>query len=148
MVSSSLVVALLRDVFLPLIFAVPASGALTQDEVSQEVDLIELNHFYDDQGKHAYDQVIFYEWSPDYRRYHVVAWCLVENNLARMPTRDHDRDAYVVRWYDRDVRMHRSVWGRLFRETWTQTDPERANKKLMEEKYRVSLLRAPVRKVR
>ncbi len=57
-------------------------------DVTETVDLIELNHFYDDLGRHAYDQVIFYEWSPDYRRFHVIAWCLVENDLSRMPTRN------------------------------------------------------------
>lgn len=143
MVSSSSLWPLICDLVLPLFIAMPGSGTWSSGELSQRVDLIELNHFYDDRGRHAYDQVIFYEWSPDYRRYHVVAWCLVENNLGRMPTRDHDRDAYVVRWYDRDARMQRSVWSPAFRETWSQTDPERANKKLMDEKHRISLLRAP-----
>ena len=148
MVSTNVLLPLLRDVFLPLILAVPGHSPTSGEELSQRVDLIELNHFYDDLGRHAYDQVIFYEWSLDYRRYHVIAWSLVEDNLARMPTHDHARDVYVVRWYDRDAKMKRSVWSKLFRETWSQVDPERANKKLMDEKYRVSLLRAPSRQLR
>jgi hypothetical protein len=148
MVSNALVLPFVWDVVLPLLFALPGGGPPQTREMVQSVDLIELNHFFDDLGRHAYDQVIFYEWSPDYNRYHVVAWCLVEDNLARMPSKDHDRGQYSVRWYDKDARVQRTVWSPLFRETWSSTDPERANKKLLEEKYRVSLLRVPQRSTR
>ena len=148
MVHTNVLLPLLRDLILPMILAVPSSGTGQQDELTQRVDLIELNHFYDDLGRHAYDQVIFYEWSPDYRRYHVVAWCLIEDNLSRMPTRLHQSESYVVRWFDRDSNRNRSVWSNMFRETWSQVDPERANKKLMDEKYRVSLLRPPAMALR
>lgn len=144
MVSTNVFVPLLRDLLLPLLVAVSSSPP-TAEGLSQRVDLIELNHFYDDLGRHGYDQVIFYEWSPDYRRYHVVAWSLVENNLDRMPKQDHDRNIWVVQWYDRDAKVHRKVWSKAYRETWSQTDPERTNKTLIEEKYRVSLLRVPAR---
>ncbi len=89
-------------------------------DVTETVDLIELNHFYDDLGRHAYDQVIFYEWSPDYRRFHVIAWCLVENDLSRMPTRNPKNGEYVVRWNDRDAKVHRVVRSALYRETWSK----------------------------
>ncbi len=137
----------LRDLLIPLILAVGNSPSVG-NSLSQRVDLIELNHFFDDLGRHAYDQVIFYEWSPDYRRYHVVAWSLVEDNLERMPSHDHRRDIHIVRWYDRDAKTRRSVWSELYRETWSQTDPERLNKSLMDEKYRVSLLRLPAKPLR
>ena len=29
----------------------------------ESVDAIELNHFYDEQGRLVFDQLIFYEWS-------------------------------------------------------------------------------------
>ena len=148
MVSTALFFPLVCDFVLPLLLSLPGNGTTSSRELVQSVDLIELNHFYDDLGRHAYDQVIFYEWSPDYRRYHVVAWCLVEDNLSRMPTLDHDRRQYSVRWYDKDARVQRVVWSPMFRETWSTTDPERANKKLLDEKYRVSLLRVPTRSVR
>ena len=116
-------------------------------EETEKVDLIELNHFYDDLGRHAYDQVIFYEWSPDYRRFHVIAWCLLENDLSRLPTRNPNNGEYVVRWHDRDAKVQREVRSPLYRETWSQVDPERVNKKLLDEKYRTSLLRLPPRDV-
>lgn len=110
-------------------------------EMEQEVRLIELNHFYDDLGRHAYDQVILYEWSPDYRRYHVIAWSLVEDQLTRFPTYDSHRNVYFVRWYDRDKKVRMAVYSKLYRETWSLTDPERENKALFDERYRTGLIR-------
>lgn len=121
--------------------AMDTGNTSQQSRIVQKVDLVELNHRYDDQGRHCYDQVIFYEWSPDYRRYHVVAWCLVDNGLSRLPTLDHSKNRYVVKWYDRDSGKQREIWAPVYRETWSDWDPERANKELMDEKYRVSLLK-------
>ncbi|MCC6509811.1 MAG: hypothetical protein IT423_11930 [Pirellulaceae bacterium] len=127
---------------LPLLLC--ASGGIGGDQAVREaVDLIELNHFYDDLGRHTYDQVIFYEWSVEYSRYHVIAWCLVEDDQSRLPVLLPGGRQVQVRWYDRDVKRYRDVRSPLFRETWTQTDPERENKKLLEEKYRSSLLKVP-----
>jgi hypothetical protein len=120
------------------------SGSRSRD-LTERVDLIELNHFYDELGRNMYDQVIFYEWSPDYRRFHVIAWCLVENDLSRMPTKVAGSDDYVVRWHDRDAKTRREVRASLYRETWSRIDPERANKKLLDEKLRTSLIRVPQR---
>ena len=129
---------------LPLVLM--ASGPSGGSTVLRDsVDLIELNHFYDDLGRHAYDQVIFYEWSAEYCRYHVITWCLVEDDPSRLPVQLPGGHETMVRWYDRDAKRHRDVRSPLFRETWTRTDPERENKKLLEEKDRISLLRAPSR---
>ena len=109
----------------------------------QSVDLIELNHFYDDLGRHTYDQVIFYEWSVEYSRYHVIAWCLVEDDQSRMPVLLPGGREVQVCWFDRDVKRTREVHSKLYLETWTQTDPERENKKLLDEKFRNTLLKLP-----
>lgn len=154
--SLDLLFPLMRAALLPAVHALSltalsyASGPTPQygGELHERVDLIELNHFFDDLGRPAYDQVIFYEWSPDYQRFHVIAWCLVDEELHRMPSKVHGRGGYAVRWYDRDARIDREVKARLYRETWTQVDPERANKKWIDEKYRISLLKLPARKVR
>lgn len=141
MVQMSLVALSGLSRFLPLVLAIASGGSGPTDKVVQKVDLIELNHCYDDLGRHCYDQVVFYEWSPDYRRYHVVAWCLIENGSSRTPILDRAKKQYVVRWHDRDSGRSREIWSSLYRETWSNSDPERANKKLMDEKYRVALLR-------
>lgn len=134
MVSSTLLLLLL------LIASGPTDGPLRES-----VDLIELNHFYDDLGRHAYDQVIFYEWSEEYCRYHVIAWCLVEDDQGRLPVRLPGSGYFLVRWFDHDVRRHREVRSKLYRETWTRSDPERENKRLLEEKFRLTLLKVPNR---
>ncbi len=144
---------LVRALFLPAIqcFSLPmmifAAGPSpnSRGEIKERVALIELNHFYDDQGQHAFDQVIFYEWSPDFRRFHVIAWSLVEGDLHRLPIKVPGSNDYRVQWYDRDAKVNRQVLAELFRETWSQDDPERANKRLIDEKYRLCLMRAPYR---
>lgn len=140
--------SLVQGIVIPTIALALGTGEpLQKNKVVQRVDLVELNHRYDDQGRHCYDQVIFYEWSPDYRRYHVVAWCLVDQGLSRLPQYDHATDRYVVRWLDRESNLFREIWAPVYRETWSDSDPERANKELMDEKYRVSLFRQQARPV-
>lgn len=163
---STLVSLLVRGVIVPCIFGVPSdpdtmlsSGVnrtprsqsqarklppqllpLPTSRVRETVDLIELNHFYDDLGRHSYDQVIFYEWSHDYARFHVIEWCLVEKDQMRIPRRDPGRGDYFVHWHDRDDKVQRIVRSKHFQETWSQVDPERSNRKLLPEKYRICLL--------
>ncbi len=105
----------------------------------ESVDLIELNHFHEEEGRHVYDQLIFYEWSPSQAKYHVRAWCLVEpKEFSKLPTEINGRT--VVRWYDKDQQIDRRVSSPLYRETWTQVDPERANKKILPENQRTQLI--------
>ncbi len=134
---------LLRSIVLPLLVSSAGHAPDSRVRLKERVDLIELNHHHDDLGRHSYDQVIFYEWSPDYCRFHVIAWYLVEEGKAKRPKRDPGRQDHFVSWYDRDAKVNRVVRSELYRETWGQVDPERANKKLLEEKYRVSLVKVP-----
>lgn len=118
------------------------SGISTAQE---HVDLIELNHFYDQQGRHVYDQVIFYEHSPETGRFLVRAWCLVEDreHFNRRPIKNIETNLYQVDWADKEQGLTRRITSRLFRESWTQLDPERANKKLLDERSRISLVQNP-----
>lgn len=127
-------------------YASPCIGITPARRLTETVDLIELNHFYDDLGRHSYDQVIFYEWSPDYARFHVIAWSLIEKDKSRIPRRDSHRKDYFVRWHDRDSDLYREVRSKVYRETWSQVDPERENKKLMQEKHRIALLQVDKRR--
>lgn len=87
----------------------------------EEVDLVEVNHFYDENGKHVLDQLIFYDWSDHHSRYEIRAWRLLKKEHQK-PTRDFNRDTYNVTWQDGD--MIRRVHAKAMRETWTQYDPE------------------------
>jgi len=89
--------------------------------VHERVDLIELNHCYDESGKHIFDQLIFYDWSPTSRVYQVLAWRLVKRP-SHVPQHDAKRDDFVLTWQDGPI--FRRVRATTFRETWTQHDPE------------------------
>jgi hypothetical protein len=137
-----------------LLWVVSLLSAFTADvrhsqSLVERADLIELNHFYDDLGRHVYDQVIFYEWAPDSKAFQVRAWCLVDPKDCPncRPWRTHHDDVWHVRWFDKDNRMVRQIDSDHFRETWTQVDPERANKKKLDEKLRTALIQ-PLSKFR
>jgi hypothetical protein len=124
-------------------FALAVGGVRDSHQAVEQVDLIELNHFHDCLGRHVYDQVIFYEWSEEQREYHVRAWCLVEDREAanRRPSQSYSDERFYVRWYDRDQNLNRCIASLYFRESWTQVDPERANKRLLDERQRTSLVK-------
>lgn len=138
-------------VFVGLLFMFAFSDAcyagvrVNRGQVEEYVDLIELNHFYDSQGRHVYDQVIFYEEDPGTLRRQVRAWCLVEDRDTRnrRPVKNVETSLYQVDWFDNDQRLVRKITSRSFSETWSQIDPERANKKVLLEKYRIALIQNP-----
>lgn len=111
-------------------------GRIDPSAARQRVDLIELNHFIDDQGREVFRQVIFYDWSQSRRRYHVRAWRLVKEP-RELPQRRWDPPIHECTWHD--DHLLRQVWAPAFRETWSQRDPERANRKLLPEDQRVPL---------
>ncbi len=127
--------------FLPLVMLATAEVPKSSD-VEEQVDLIELNHFYDDLGRHVYDQLIFYEWAPDAKSFLVRAWCLVDEKQAGTvkPWRTWQDRRWHVRYHDRENRFYRKISSQQFRETWTQVDPERANRKLLDERMRTALV--------
>jgi hypothetical protein len=92
-----------------------------EDVVAESVDLIELNHCFDEEGRHVFDQILFYDWSARDQHYHVRAWRMLKNP-KQIPTRHAVRGDYESVWYDGWVL--RRVRSTTFRETWTQYDPE------------------------
>lgn len=121
--------------------AILSSPLKLATHVAESVACIELNHFYDKCGKLVYDQVIFYDQSPDTGRFRVRAWCLAEDRewLDRRPVKNQETGFYQVDWYDSDKRVQRKLISRIFRESWTQIDPERADKQHHDERLRISL---------
>lgn len=86
--------------------------------VSEHVDCIELNHYYDATGKLVYDQVIAWERSRETGKLNVRSWRMCENDY---PLKVNG----LYRFSKGDVLIH----SRIFRESWTQQDPERENGK-------------------
>lgn len=89
---------------------------------SQQVDLIELNHFKSADGFCEFTQLIFWEWSPDYRRYHVMGWRLGDDLSRRVTCKRGEWTCKVV--VNGCTYIVRSGG---FRETFTTVDPERRN---------------------
>lgn len=111
-------------------------GSFDRAAIFDRVDLIEVNHSFDADGVLRYDQVIFYDWSPDYSRFDVLAWSLIDDEL---PTKLAGGRGWEFRWLDRDAKRRRVVSSKFFRETWTIEDPERVQKRLLDDKYRRGL---------
>ena len=112
-------------------------GIAPQEDVSREsVDLIELNHFYDEHGRLVFDQVIFYDWSAGEARYNVRAWRLVKNP-AQLPQRDWNGGGYSAMWQDGEQMRH--IHSRSIRETWTQYDPELVEREYLPKERRKEL---------
>ena len=95
---------------------------------TKPVGRIELNHFYDDCGKHNFTQIIAWEWMPDYRRWYAARWRIV----------DGERQYPVSRGGVWHAEISQGEWisSKLYKETWTTYDPEREDRKLTPEAYR------------
>ncbi|MEM9826716.1 MAG: hypothetical protein AAF958_09015 [Planctomycetota bacterium] len=105
-------------------------------KVRRQVDLVELNHFMDDDGREVFRQVIFYDWSHAAKRYHVRAWRLIKKD-SQQPCRHWRPSGYLCTWTD-DGEI-REVWAGQMKETWSREDPERINRKYLPEAQRVPL---------
>ena len=113
-----------------------AHGGNHSTVARQQVDLIELNHFLDDTGRHVFDQLVFYEWSPQRSAFRVIAWRMVKRP-EQWPVRTWAPVGYRCIWQDEGVL--REIWSSAFRETWTQSDPERENRQFFSETRRPEL---------
>jgi hypothetical protein len=112
-------------------------GITPREDIAVEtVDLIEVNHFYDDQGRLVFDQCIFYDWSPADGRFMVRAWRLVKNP-SQLPQRDWAAGGYTAVWQDGDVL--RKVVSEGMRESWTQHDPELVEREYLPKERRRDL---------
>lgn len=106
-----------------------------------KVDLIELNHFLDDEGREVFQQVIFYDWCKPKQRFHVRAWRLIKKDSQR-PIRRWNPTSYQCTWHEGSVL--RQVRATKMRETWSQQDPERMNREFLPEDQRIPLFQTRV----
>lgn len=115
-----------------------------EDVAREKVDLMEVNHFYDEQGRLVFDQVIFYDWSAADSRYMVRAWRLVKSP-NQLPMRDWREGGFTAIWQDGEVL--RRVQAESMRETWTQFDPELVEREYLPKERRKELRPVKVEKV-
>ena len=119
-----------------MLFVAMSSGSANPLVAEQQVDLIELNHFMDDNGRHVFDQVVFYEWVESKKKFRVIAWRMVKRP-SQLPVRTWDPPGWQCVW--KDDQIMRSISAPSFRETWTQQDPERINRRYFAESDRPEL---------
>jgi hypothetical protein len=127
---------------LTLLFALATSAGVSNHSMvaKQQVDMIELNHFVDENGRHVFDQVVFYQWVEHRHRFRVIAWRMVKRP-SQLPIRTWEPHGWRCVWQDENVM--RNVWAPTFRETWTQRDPERINREYFAEATRPDLVKPP-----
>lgn len=104
--------------------------------LAEHCDLLELNHHYDLRGCHVYDQLIIWTRNLANGRFEVRAWTLCDTQ-GKYPVRSPS-GVYRVSWLDSG--KPREVVSRQFRESWTQTDPERADQKRVHVDDRIRLI--------
>jgi hypothetical protein len=141
-------VRVFKEEAVPTILALAVAAAAwgftpTQQVVVDHVDLVEVNHFYDEHGKRVFDQVIFYDWCADAGRYNVRAWRLLKTQ-DQVPLKNWQRGDYAAVWHDGDIL--REVRSRSIRETWTQYDPELVEREFLPKEQRRELSRIATRK--
>lgn len=122
-------------------------------EIPDDVDVIELNHFYDEHGKPVFSQFIFWDWDHKHATHVVRAWIMAETtkdaagkivvkgNVPVLRSRPKPTtDGWELVFADRaHWSVYRRVIGRSFRETWTQYDPELANRSIVDKDDRKPL---------
>lgn len=125
---------------LVLLLASLVAAPSSHEESGERVDLIEVNHYYDENGKHILDQVLFYEWDDREARYQVRAWRLLKVP-SQFPRPCANGQGYETTW--REGKDARVVQAPKFRETWTQYDPELLERRVLPREERHELFQAP-----
>ena len=119
-----------------LLATIPAPGV-----ARESCDLVEVNHFYDEHGRLVFDQIIWWDWSADDARYNVRAWRLVKCP-SQLPQRSGG--GFETTWQDGE--LFRRVWAKAYHETWTQYDPEIAEREVLPKERRKELATPVVRR--
>lgn len=117
-----------------MIYAILLSFAATipnQGFVVDEVELVEWNHYYDGQGRHVFEQLIFWDWNGKKGKHEIVDWRMYKHH-GMIPIKDERDGMYKVIWHDA---AHGGGWRRVnakyFRKTFTQYDPELEERKTL-----------------
>ena len=91
----------------------------------------------------VFDQVIFYDWCNQQCRYHVRAWRLLKKP-AQIPSRNWQHGDFVAIWQDNETL--RRVRAQSLRQSWTQHDPELAEREYLPKEKRADLVKPQLKK--
>lgn len=106
--------------------------------VDDTADMIEVNHYFDQNGQPVFVQIIFWEWLADESAYRVFAWRMLKS-AEQLPVYDWWRECYVSCFSDQNVL--RRVRAPCVRDTWTQYDPELLDRQFLPQQSRRGLAR-------
>ena len=112
-------------------------STITDENIqTQHIDVLELNHFYDENGRLVFDQYIFWEWDRFTKRFQIKAWRLKKPN---MPLDLKNKLIYVFEGNQRDKSKIKKIYFYSFRESWTQYDPELLEREFLSREGRKEL---------
>jgi hypothetical protein len=129
--------SLMKTLVLAVLLAV-LPGDPPEIAVTSHAELVEVNHYFDTEGKPVFDQIIFYNWDSSAGRFNVVAWRLLKQP-GQVPVRNPHSGRYTATWHD--GRLLRTVHAERRIETWTQYDPETWERAFLSKSDRPDLVR-------
>lgn len=110
------------------------------DNSTQKVttfDRVIYQEYYQD-GKHNYNQLIFYNYSPDYKRYHVCGYKLIyRHELINIYSKTGDFHNFRLEENDKVYYFKTKI----FICVSSEVDLEKENKKVFPEKYRIGIFK-------
>lgn len=123
---------------LPLPYSAVAKQDIGEPVLVERHDVVELNHFYDDNGRLIFSQVIWYDLvfddeKPD-GQFIVKAWKLTPQHRC-IPLKTSD--GYTSVFLD-GIDLRKVIAGSM-RETWEQFDPELENRQRKPQELRGGL---------
>lgn len=104
--------------------------------VEDRADVLFVEHFYDEQGRLVFDQLVPLAWNRHSERYDVIAWRLIKSR-GMVPERDWQSGGYVVRFNDGETT--RIIRADSVREEWNQHDSELQQRAILPKEYRREL---------
>lgn len=111
--------------------------------VTDTVDLVEVNYYFDPSGQPNFQQLIFYDWCPLTRRYQVRDFHVLKG-VHELPYLQRQTRQYVMFWLDDKENVLRRTYAGAMRLSWTQYDPERLeNDRRLPKERRIKLSKPP-----
>ena len=111
------------------------------NQTQEHIDLIELNHKYDQKGNWIFDQIIYWEKHPHQTKYYVRTWHHAQKP-EHYPQKHPTQQTWTNTWTDDKNHTHHHTT-KNYQETWTQNDPERDNLKKLPQNQRLNLATKP-----
>jgi hypothetical protein len=126
-----------------LVAAALLAGGERTIPLTEHCRLIEVNHYHDEDAKLVFRQILFYDWNARDSRYEIYAWRIYKHD-SQIPLKNHRTGKYEATWRDfKDRDVLRKTTSDLFRETWTQFDPELEDREFLPQGERRQLREVP-----